>query len=250
MSIFIDTAHPPFDLYERLRSNHTSLMHIVQIVAGTNTPSNSSVLADEFCAGIRQTLPDCEVRTYHLRDVNLAHFSLECYGKDCPVEPDFAALKNDIQTAAGVLISTPVWNFGVPAHLKNLIDRMGAFALDESHSLGTFNGKPFYLIFTGGMPAAAWPFVRGNLNHISNAISYFGGSVLGMHFEGGCTLGRGVFGMVVDKRPASLNAVREKGAVFCRQADVFARTGTLPFRYVLMKKIVRIMQLTKKKLGL
>jgi multimeric flavodoxin WrbA len=150
----------------------------------------------------------------------------------------------------GIVIATPIWNFSVPGHLKNLIDRMGAFALDASHSLGTFNGKPFFLIVTAGMPKAAWPFVRKTFSHVPTAIQYFGGSVLGTFFEGGCTLGRGVFGLVVDKRPESLKAAQAKGREFIKNVGDFTATGVLPLKYRLIKKFVRISQLIKKKLGL
>ncbi len=222
---------------------------IAIIVAGTNEPSNSNALADAMIEGMVSAMPSMHVDKVRLKDLSIAHFNLTCYGPNCPLD-DLTRVQSLIMKADGVVIATPVWNFGAPAHLKNLIDRMGAFALDETHSLGTFNGKPFFLIITAGMPKAAWPFVRKTMSHVPIAIQYFGGSVLGTHFEGGCTLGRGIFGLVVDKRPASLQAAREKGAKFIDQVKVFQETGVLPLKYRLIKKFVRISQLVKKRLGL
>ena len=68
-----------------------------------------------------------------------------------------ARIEQLVQQSDGVVIASPLWNFSVPGHLKNLIDRMGSFCLDsESRSLGMLKGKPFYCILTGGTPIAAW----------------------------------------------------------------------------------------------
>ncbi len=227
----------------------TKPLTITVIVAGTNEPSNSNMLADTMIEGMKVAFPGMIVNKVRLKDVSIGHFNLDCYGPSCPID-GLTHVQSFIEQSDGVIIATPVWNFGVPAHLKNLIDRMGAFALDPSHSLGTFNGKPFFLIFTAGMPKAAWPFVRKTVSHVPIALQYFGGSVLGTLFEGGCTKGRGVFGLVVDQRPQSLSLAKEKGAVFAKQVQNFKHTGTLPLRYVLIKKFVRLSQRIKKKLGL
>ena len=189
------------------------------------------------------------VNKVRLKDLSIGHFDLTCYGPSCPID-GLTHVQSFIEESHGVIIATPVWNFGVPAHLKNLIDRMGSFALDPSRSLGTFNGKPFFLIFTAGMPKAAWPFLRKSVSHIPIALQYFGGSVLGTLFEGSCTKGRGNFGLVVDKRPKTLSSAKEKGAAFALQVQTFKHTNVLPLRFVLIKKFVRFSQGIKKKLGL
>lgn len=222
---------------------------ITVVVAGTNEPSNSNLLADTMTEAMKTAYPDIVIHKVRLKDLSIGHFNLECYGPSCPID-GLSHVQSLIEKSDGVIIATPIWNFGVPAHLKNLIDRMGSFALDESRSLGTLEGKPFYLIFTAGMPKAAWPFLRKTVSGVSIAIQYFGGSVLGTFFEGGCTRGRGVFGLVVDKRPATLNRIREKGVIFARNVHTFAQTKSLPLRYRLIKKFVRFSQLTKRKLGL
>lgn len=229
------------------KSSHGAPVRIAVIVAGTNEPSNSNALADAMIEGMRGE--GVTVEKVRLKDLEIAHFNLSCYGSSCPVD-GLTRVEKIIRESDGVVIATPMWNFSVPAHLKNLIDRMGGFALDESRSIGTLNGKPFFLIYTAGMPKAAWTLLRKTISHMPISIQYFGGSVLGTHFEGGCTLGRGNFGLVVDKRPASLQNMREKGAAFARSAERFKRTGVLPLTYRLIKKFVRFAQQVKKKLGL
>ncbi len=225
------------------------MSRILLLVAGTNEPSNSNVLADSLASGMRTVL-GVSLAKIRLKDLQMAHFGLECYGPHCPVD-DLERIKREMMQADGVVIASPIWNFSVPAHLKNLIDRMGAFGLDsDSHSLGTFQGKPFFLLFTGGTPSAAWPLMKRTTSHIPVSLQYFGASILGVHFEPRCTLGRGVFGLVVDKRPESLEAVRLKGVKFAKVVQEFQQTGKLPLKHRLIRKFVSIAQRVKKGTGI
>ena len=225
------------------------MIHILILVAGTNEPSNSNVLADAMASGI-VSLHDVSVTKIRLKDLQIAHFGLECYGPDRPSD-DLERVQSAMMKADGVVIATPIWNFSVPGHLKNLIDRMGAFGLDEaSRSLGMLNGKPFFLLYTGGTPMAAWPLMKRTTSHVPVSLQYFGASILGMHFEPRCTLGRGVFGLVVDRRPESLEAVKRKGVAFAKAVQNFQKTGKLPFWHRLMQNLVKIAQKVKKGLGI
>lgn len=224
-------------------------MKILILVAGTNDPSNSNALADAMIVGIKQARPDATVDKVRLKDIDIGHFNLSCYGQNCPLD-GMTSVQSLLMQADGVVIATPMWNFSVPAHLKNFIDRMGAFALDASHSVGTLNGKPFFLIITAGMPKTAWPFIKKTISHLPIAIQYFGGTVLGTFFEGSCTLGRGVFGLVVDKRPERLQAMVQAGRQFASSIEVFKKTGMLPFSYRMKKNIIKMMQKIKRKMGL
>lgn len=222
---------------------------ILVLVAGTNEPSNSNVLADAMIVAMRSQ-PDVSVTKFRLKDLQMAHFGLECYGESCPID-DLDKVKAAMIAAHGMIIATPIWNFSVPAHLKNLIDRMGAFSLDEeSHSLGMLRGKPFYLVYTGGTPMTAWPLMRRTTSHIPVSLQYFGASILGTHFEPRATLGRGVFGLVVDKRSESLEAVKRKAIAFTKTVQEFQKTGRLPFKYRLMQNFVQMAQKVKKGMGL
>ena len=187
--------------------------------------------------------------TVPLKDLNILPFNLNCYGTNCPID-DLTKIQEQIKHADALVIATPIWNFSVPGHLKNLIDRMGSFALDTTHSVGILNGKPAYLIITAGMPSGAWPFLKKAMSHVTLALQYFGASVLGMHFEGSCTLGRGQFGLVVDKRPSSLEKAMQEGRQFAVDVERFKDTGVLPLKYRVMRKMVRWMQLVKRRLGL
>lgn len=206
-------------------------MRIVIFVAGTNSPSNAKTLAEAFKKGAEQE--GVSTTLIRLTDLSINHFSLSYYHPECSLEDDFCHVQNLIQTSDGIVIATPIWNFSVPAHLKNFIDRIGGFALDEAtHSNGQLNGKPFYLIFTGGAPRAAWKFMlHVTTMHLPEALKYYGGVVLGRHYEPRCMEGRGKFGLVVDKRPHSLALLEKKGTWFAHVVREQLKTGRLPWRF-------------------
>ncbi|MDD4318718.1 MAG: NAD(P)H-dependent oxidoreductase [Candidatus Peribacteraceae bacterium] len=218
-------------------------MKILALVAGMNEPSNSDTLADAFLAGIKQRMNDAIVEKIRLKAVTLEQFSLKHYDPAAPVSDDFPGIEKRMKEVHGIVIASPVWNFSVPAHLKNLLDRMGSFAMDERKAKGALNGKPFYLLFTGGAPAAAWNgLLKRTTSHVGQSIRYFGGSVLGEHFEGRCTLGAGKFGLVLDKRPAALKAVAAKGAVFAKAVERYAATGNLPMTETILVRTWKFVQ--------
>ena len=199
------------------------------IIAGTNAPSNAETLAQSFAEGLQGK--GVAVSTIILRDLNIKHFTLERYEPHCADDDDdFCKIETLISEADGVVIASPIWNFSVPAHLKNLIDRMGAFGLDvEGRSKGQLKAKPFFLLYTGGAPMIAWEALMYLTTlHVSEAIKYYGGTVTGRHFEPKCVIGRGKFGLVVDQRPASLASVKKKGAKFGDIAAHYAENGSLP----------------------
>jgi multimeric flavodoxin WrbA len=210
----------------------TTDTRVVMIVAGTNEPSNSNILADTFAQGIAEET-DVHVTKFRLKDLQIQHFTLERYAPHChDKDDDFCKIEDALTQAHAIVIATPIWNFSVPAHLKNLIDRMGAFALDqETHSKGKLKAKPFYLIYTGGAPKIAWEALMYLTTlHLTEAIKYYGGTVIGRHFEPKSLPGRGTFGVVVDKRPDSLEAVKKKGKKFGAIAHHYAENGSLPLR--------------------
>lgn len=203
-------------------------MKIAVLVAGTNEPSNADVLADAFIEGLRTS--GAEITKIRIKDLHIEHFELTYYVPDAPAHDDFPQIEKAIKEADGVVIATPIWNFSVPAHLKNVIDRTGAFALDQAtHSKGQLKRKPFFLVYTGGAPMIAWKALMYLTTlHMTEAIKYYDGVVVGRHFEPKCLPKRGVFGLVVDQRPESLATMRRRGEAFSRLTKHFAETGSLP----------------------
>jgi len=206
----------------------SSPIRLAVFVAGTNDPSNSDMLADRFIEGIRSA-GQMIVEKVRMRDLDLAHFTLAQYG-DARQEPDFLRVRALMEAADGVAFFSPVWNFSVPAHFKNFIDRIGAFgSIKATHSKGQFRGKPFAFVFAGGAPMIAWKALMYLTTlHVAEAIKYYGGSVVYRHFEPRCIPGRGRFGLVVDQRPATLKAMEQAGKRFASIARQYASNGSLP----------------------
>ncbi|PIR50022.1 hypothetical protein COU79_01710 [Candidatus Peregrinibacteria bacterium CG10_big_fil_rev_8_21_14_0_10_54_7] len=224
-------------------------MNILVLVAGTNEPSNSNMLADAFIEGMQQG-GDVTVEKRRLKDLQIDHFSLEHYNPEFRHEEDFRNLQHLIEKADGLVIASPVWNFGVPAHLKNFIDRMGSFALDETRSRGTLRGKPFYLIFTGGVPAPAWKgLMRKTTSFVPEGLKYFGASYIGHHFESKCVKGRGKFGLVVNERPETLASLRRQGHTFAGVVKKYEETGKAPLKQRTCSRIMRCGETLLKKIS-
>lgn len=223
-------------------------MNILVIIGGANQPSNSETLADAFARGAQET--GATIEKIHLRDMRLEDFSLRCYDPSFVPEADFVTIQSAMESADGIVIACPVWNFGIPGNLKNMIDRCGSFALDSTtRSIGQWKGKPFFLIVTGGAPTPAWKgLLRKTTSALPTSIRYFGGTHVGTHFEPRCTAGKGVFGLVVDKRPASIAAVHEQGVAFASLTKIYAETGGLPAKHSLQSVLLRFLQFVQKKL--
>ena len=226
-------------------------MKITVIIAGNNSPSNCEFLAERFIEGMEQ-VPETTVEVIKLKELTLEHFALKHYDSSTDQGADFEKLKRTVEGCDGMLIASPIWNFSVPGHLKNAIDRMGSFALDaESRSLGMLKGKPVFLLFTGGTPLIAWTGLqRRTVSHMPVSLRYFGCVIIGKHYEERCTPGRGKFDCVVDKRPASQEIIRNKGRNFAKVVVYKVKTGRLPPLQALLLWVFKTGQKAKKKLGI
>ncbi len=204
-------------------------IRLLAIIAGTNDPSNTAVLAEHFLQGATAQ-SDIATESVRLKDLHIDHFTLDYYRPDAEQGEDFFALQQKIIAADGILIASPIWNFSVPAHLKNLIDRMGSFSLDAAtRTKGQLGGKPVYILFAGGVSMFVWNSMMENTtSFLREALKYFGATVVGTHFEPKCVNGDRTFGLVLDKRPDALAAVKQKGAAFANIVQTFAETGALP----------------------
>lgn len=218
---------------------YSSFIRILALVAGTNDPSNADVLCDAFLKGIRLAFPDTHITKLRLKDLQIKHFALEDYHPHCTSEDDFCRLQEDVEQSDGLVFATPIWNFSVPAHLKNIIDRMGAFCLDEeTRTKGKLPGTPVFFLYTGGSSLPVWKgLMRFTTSHLPEALRYYGASIIGRHFEGRCQPSKGTFGLVLDQRPTALTTVESKGRRFAVIVDRYSETKTLPIQYAIIRKL-------------
>jgi multimeric flavodoxin WrbA len=219
-------------------------MHILALVAGTNVPSNADHLCDAFLAGVRSASSEATVTKINLKDTHIEHFTVEYYHPQCSSHDDFCKLQELVEQADGMVIATPIWNFSVPAHLKNAIDRMGAFCLDEkTRTRGMLEGTPAFFLFTGGAPKSVWKgLMRFTTSHLPESLRYYGATIIGKFYEGQCTAGKGVFGLVIDQRTEVLKRAEAAGKRFAAIVERYTTKGKLPLRYHMIMRLYRFGQ--------
>jgi NAD(P)H-dependent FMN reductase len=205
-------------------------MTITIVVAGNNCPSNAAFLAQTFAEALKAEHPSAEITTLALADLDIPHFTLDAYDPAHSPTPDTHRLHQAVLEADGIVVASPVWNFSVPAHLKNALDHLGAVCLDQAtHSKGQLKDKPCAFLFTGGAPMIAWKALLSITTlHVSEAFKYYGAAVVGRHFEPKCLPGRGKFGLVLDQRADLPERMKKKAAAFGRIVATHQATGALP----------------------
>ncbi len=133
-----------------------------KIIALSCSPSkhrNSDTMLDAFISGIDTNTLDIE--KIYLHDIAIDLYSY--INKDGPGihEEEFKKLIEKIKHAQGLIIATPTYNFSVPAHLKNFIDRLRFFALDFKKKnrieqpVGLLPHLKTFFIVSGGTPTWA-----------------------------------------------------------------------------------------------
>ncbi len=131
-----------------------------KIIALSCSPSrgrNSDSMLDAFIEGL-QTHEQITVEKVYLEDIHIGRYCFENRAGACEEEPDFKNLTESIKYAQGLVIATPTYNFSVPAHLKNFIDRLRFFALDMEQRnklgqpIGLLKYLKTYFLVSGGTP--------------------------------------------------------------------------------------------------
>lgn len=165
-----------------------------KIIALSCSPSrgrNSDTMLDAFIAGAQKN-KTLDIEKIYLQDIFIEDYSYENSKGPLPTESDFAKLSDKIQNSHGLIIATPTYNFSVPAHLKNFIDRSRFFALDmeKRNGLGQPVGKLHYLgtyfLVSGGTPRWAEHilFFAFPAFWLRGVFLYFGAKVFGAYYTG------------------------------------------------------------------
>ena len=102
---------------------------ILALACSPEKGGNSDTLLDEFIKGVSK-VQWIKIEKIYLQDVPCAPYSYLNKFPNPNEEPEFTTFTQDLDTADGLIIATPTYNFGVPAPLKNFIDRIGFMSLN------------------------------------------------------------------------------------------------------------------------
>lgn len=167
---------------------------IPTILALSCSPSqgrNSDTMLDSFIEGIKAK-GGVMVEKIYLKDIPIEYCCFENRNGPQEHEQAFRELTEKIKHAQGLIIATPTYNFSVPAHLKNFIDRLRFFALDMEHR-NKLNQPPgmleylkTYFIVSGGTPLWAQRilFFAFPPFWLRSVFLYYGSIVYGAFYSG------------------------------------------------------------------
>lgn len=165
--------------------------HIIALSCSPSRGRNSDSLLDAFIDGVR-TIPGVTIEKIYLSDIPIDYYTFENSVGVLPHEEKFGKLCDDIKRANGLVIATPTYNFSVPAHLKNFLDRIRFLALDLDDKnflgqpTGTFDYLGTYFIVTGGTPSWAEKilFFAFPPFWLRGVFLYYGAKVFGAMYTG------------------------------------------------------------------
>ncbi len=167
-------------------------MKIIALSCSPSRGRNSDTMLDNFILGMKE-IPDIEVEKIYLDDIPIDTYTFENSKAPLPHEVQFAELARKItDDATGLVIATPTYNFSVPAHLKNFIDRIRFFALDFTQKtklgqpLGKLGHLQTYFLVSGGTPrwAETLLFFAFPAFWLRGVFLYFNAKVMGALYSG------------------------------------------------------------------
>jgi FMN-dependent NADH-azoreductase len=165
-----------------------------KIIALSCSPSkgrNSDSMLDAFLEGCL-TIPGVEIEKYYLNDIPFDLYRHEISKGPQENEPEFKDLLDQIQNSQALVISTPTYNFSVPAQLKNFVDRIGFMSLDYSkrnkidQPVGKLRYLRTYFLVSGGTPrwAEIILFFAFPPFWLRGVFLYYGAEVMGAYYSG------------------------------------------------------------------
>ena len=132
----------------------------------------SSKLADEFVAGLRERHPEAQLIVRDLAREPVPHLDAERFGafvtavekrtsRQQEIVKQSDALIDELKRADAIVLGLPMYNFGVPSQLKALIDHVAragvTFKYTEKGPVGLLTGKKAYVLATRGGKYAGTP---------------------------------------------------------------------------------------------
>jgi FMN-dependent NADH-azoreductase len=170
-------------------------MKIIAIYCSPSRGRNSDTMMDNFLIGIKNAdkNSEIEIEKINLNEIYIENYSFKNSKNPTEKEKDFVELANKIKNGTDALIiSTPTYNFSVPAGLKNFIDRIRFIALDlENKNImnqptGTLNHLKVYFIVSGGTPSWAQKilFFAFPPFWLRGVFLYYGAQCMGAFYSG------------------------------------------------------------------
>lgn len=133
---------------------------ILSIYSSPNKEGNSATLANWILEEINNDKYDIE--KVHLYETELKYMTNEYYNfADQEKIQDEGAqiIFPKVQEANKIIISFPVWNFGVPAVLKNFLDRATIsgrkWSKEKNKKVANWKDKTFFIVLSTGAPKMA-----------------------------------------------------------------------------------------------
>ncbi len=165
-------------------------MKIIGLSSSPSKGRNSDSMLDAFLKGA-ESIEGIETEKFYITDIPMQDFTFQNSAGVLPDETEFANLTKKIMTESrGLVIATPTYNFSVPAHLKNFIDRARFFALDMEHKTamnqpkGNLGHLATYFLVSGGTPKWAQRILFFTFPPfwLRGVFLYFGAKVYGSYY--------------------------------------------------------------------
>lgn len=167
-------------------------MKIIALSCSPSRKRNSDTMLDYFIAGMNE-IPNIEVEKIYLEDIPINTYNYQNSTGPQENEKLFKELTEKIRSGiSGLVIATPTYNFSVPAHLKNFIDRIRFFALNfkQRNTLdqptGMLGNLKTYFLVSGGTPnwAEKILFFAFPSFWLRGIFLYFNAKVMGAYYSG------------------------------------------------------------------
>ncbi len=167
----------------------------INIIALSCSPSrgrNSDTMLDSFIAGAN-TIKGIDIEKIYLNDIYIENYNYKNSKGVSEKESDFKNLTDKLKNnSSGLIIATPTYNFSVPAHLKNFIDRIRFIALDLTKKnklaqpIGLLGHLKMYFLVSGGTPNWAENFLFFTFPSfwLRGVFLYFKAKVIGAFYSG------------------------------------------------------------------
>jgi multimeric flavodoxin WrbA len=186
-------------------------MKLLAIYGSTRAGGNSDLLLDSFLEGANAS--NCQIKRLYVRKLNIFPCTGcgECEkGGKCPLKDDMQTIYPLLLETDTIVVTTPIYFYGVPSQFKALIDR-SQLLWHKSKEKNDFPLKPGYLIAVAGSKG------QRLFDGVILTVNYFF-LTFGARLKESFTY-RGIDGFgAIKKHPKALKEVYEVGEKLCQRS--------------------------------